>query len=72
MNYNEKEPLTLEKDNEDQIKFYLSYPKLPVLDMKWKNHDINVAEWANIPNLGENVVLRPMVCYLQLLNLIYL
>ena len=30
----EKELLTLEKDKEDQIKYYLSYPKPPVLDMK--------------------------------------
>ena len=45
----EKEPLTLEKDKEDQSKYYLSYPKPPVLDMKWENHDINVVEWVNIP-----------------------
>ena len=45
----EKEPLTLEKDNEDQSNYYLSYPKPAVLDMKWENHDINVVEWANIP-----------------------
>ena len=44
-----KEPLTLEKNNEDQSKYYLSYPKAPVLDMKWENHDINVVEWENIP-----------------------
>ena len=30
----EKEPLTLEKDKEDQSKDYLSFPKPPVLDMK--------------------------------------
>ena len=40
----EKEPLTLEKDKEDQSKYYLSYPKTPVLDMKWENRDIKVAE----------------------------
>ena len=28
---------------------YLSYSKSSVLDMKWKNHEINVAELANIP-----------------------
>ena len=44
----EKESFTLEKDNEEQSKYYLSYPKPPVLDMKWENHDINVVEWANI------------------------
>ena len=46
----EKEPLILENDKEDQSKYYLSYPKPPVLGMKWKNHDINVVECANIPN----------------------
>ena len=40
--------MTLEKDNEDQSKYYLSYPKPSVLDMKWENHDTDVAEWANI------------------------
>ena len=47
----EKELLTLEKDKEDQSKYYLSYPKPPVLDIKWANRDINVVEWANIPSL---------------------
>ena len=65
----EKEPLTLEKDNEGQSKYYLSYSKPSVLDMKWENHDINVVAWANTPKfpplltewaLGEKVVLRPM------------
>ena len=41
--------MTLEKDKEDQSKYYLSYPKPSVLDMKWENRDINVVEWANIP-----------------------
>ena len=45
----EKEPLTLEKDKEEQSKYYLSCPKPLVLDMKWENHDINVVEQANIP-----------------------
>ena len=40
----EKELLTLEKDKEDQSKYYLSYPKPPVLDMKWANCDINVVK----------------------------
>ena len=38
----EKEPLTLEKDMEDQSKYFLSYPKSPVLDMKWANHNIDL------------------------------
>ena len=33
----EKEPLAPEKDKEVQSKYYLSYPKPPVLDMKSKN-----------------------------------
>ena len=44
----EKEPLTLEKDQEDQSKYYPSYQKPPVLGMIWANRDINVVEWANI------------------------
>ena len=42
-----KEPLTLEKDKEDQSKYYLSYPRPSVLNMKQKNRDINVVEQAN-------------------------
>ena len=45
----EKELSTLEKDKEDQSRHCLIYPKLPVLDMKWEYHDINVVEWTNIP-----------------------
>ena len=41
--------MTLEKDKEDQSKYYLSYLKPPVLYMKWENRDINVTEWANFP-----------------------
>ena len=48
----EKEPLTLKKDKVDQSKYYLSCPKLPVSDMKSENRDINVVEWANIPNFS--------------------
>ena len=45
----EKEPLALEKDNDEQSKHYFSYHKSHVLDMKWENHDINAVEWADIP-----------------------
>ena len=62
----EKEPLTLEKDKEDQSKYYLSYPKLPVLDMKSETRDINVVEWANIPNFS---ALDNLVTPLRLLAL---
>ena len=44
-----KEPLTLEKDKIDQSKYHLSCLKPPVTDMKWKNRDIDVIEWANSP-----------------------
>ena len=44
--------MTLEKDKEDQSKYYLSYPKPPVLDIKWANRDINVVEWANITHVS--------------------
>ena len=44
-----KEPLTLEKDKIDQSKYRLSCLKPPVTDMKWKNRDIDVIEWANSP-----------------------
>ena len=49
----EKEPSTRVKDKKDQIKDYFIYPKPPVLDMKWENRDINVAEWANIPKFSK-------------------
>ena len=48
----EKEPLALEKDNDEQSKYYFSYHKPHVLDMKWENHDINAVEWADIPKLS--------------------
>ena len=31
----EKEPVALEKDKKDQTKYYLSYQKPSVLDIKW-------------------------------------
>ena len=45
----EKEPLALDKDKKDQSKYYLSYSKPPVLDMKWENRDAIVVERAKIP-----------------------
>ena len=60
--------MTLEKDKEDQSKYYLSYPKLPVLDMKSANRDINVAEWANYPNVS---ALDDLVTPLRLLELFF-
>ena len=41
--------MALEKDKEDQTKYYLSSTEPSVLDIKWENRDINVVEWANIP-----------------------
>ena len=60
--------MTLEKDKEDQSKYYLSYPKPPVLDIKWANRDINVEEWANIPKFS---VLDDLVTPLRLLELFF-
>ena len=60
--------MTLEKDTEDQSKYYLSYPKPLVLDMKWANHDINVAEWTNIPKFS---ALDVLVTPLRLLELFF-
>ena len=60
--------MTLEKDKEDQSKYYLSYPKPPVLDMKWANRDINVVEWANIPKFS---ALDDLVTPLRLLELFF-
>ena len=64
----EKQPLTLEEYNEEQSKCYLSYPKPPVLDMKWANCDINFAEWANIPKFS---TLDDIVTHLRLLELFF-
>ena len=58
--------MTLEKDKEDSIKYYLSYPKPPVLEMKWANCDINVVECANIPNVSALVNLVTPVRLLEL------
>ena len=52
--------MTLEKNKEDQRKYYLSYPKPPVLDMKWANRDIDVVVWANIPKFS---ALNNLVAY---------
>ena len=60
--------MTLEKDKEDQSKYYLSYPKLPVLDIKWANRDINVVEWASIPNVS---TLDALMTLLRLLELFF-
>ena len=61
--------MTLEKDKEDQSKYYLSYPKPPVLDIKWANRDINVVEWANIPKFS---ALDDLVTPLRLLESFFL
>ena len=60
------EPLTLEKEKEDQSKYYLRYPKSSVLDMKSANRDINVVEWANVSNISS---LDNLVTPIRLLQL---
>ena len=60
--------MTLEKNKKGQSKYYLSYPKPPVLDMKLANRDINVLEWANIPKFSK---LDNIVIPLRLLELVF-
>ena len=60
--------MTLEKDEEDQSNYYLSYLKPPVLDMKSANRDINVVEWANISNF---IALDDLENPLRLLELFF-
>ena len=60
--------MTLEKDKEDQSKYYLSYLKPPVLDMKWVNRDINIVEWASIPKFS---ALDDLVTSLRRLELFF-
>ena len=49
------------KDKEDLSKNYLSYSKLPVLDMKWENCDINVVDQTNISNFSKiGYVMTPL------------
>ena len=57
----EKEPLTPEKGK--------SYPKPPVLNMKWANCNINVVEWANIPKF---IALDDLVTLVRLLELFFM
>ena len=60
--------MTIEKDKEDQSKFYLSYPNPRVLDMKWKNRDIIVANRGNIPEFSK---VDDIVTSLRLLKLFF-
>ena len=45
--------MTIEKDKEDQHKFYASYPNPHVLDMKWQNCDIIVAKAGHFPKFSK-------------------
>ena len=63
-----KKPSTLEKDKEDHSKYYLSYPKPPVLDMKWETRDIDVVERANTERFSK---LDNKVTPLRLLKLFF-
>ena len=60
--------MTLEKDKEDQTKYYVSYPKSPVLDIKWANRDVNVVDWENIRKFS---LLDDLVAPLRLLELVF-
>ena len=59
---------TLEKDKEGQSKYDLSYPKPPVLDVKWETRDIDVVERANTGKVSK---LRNIVIPLRLLELFF-
>ena len=48
------------------MQIYVSYPKRPVLDMKWENHDINVVEQANIPKFSKVDNIGTPVRYFEL------
>ena len=61
--------MTLENDKEEQSKYYLSYPKSLVFDMKEANCDINVVEWTNIPKFSG---LDDLVTRLGLLELFFM
>ena len=61
--------MTLEKDKEDQSKYYLSYPKPPVLDVTWKTVKLMLQNEETFQSfsstkwrLGGNVALRLMKC----------
>ena len=60
--------MAVEKDKEDESKYYFSYPKPPILDMKWENRDINVVECVNIPKFSK---LDDIVTPLRLLKLFF-
>ena len=60
--------MTLEKDKVDQTKYYVSYPKSPVLDIKWENRDVNVVDWENIRKFS---LLDDLVAPLRLLELFF-
>ena len=64
----EKEPLTLEKDKEGKNKYYLSYPRALILDVKLANRDINVVEWTKIPKFSK---VDDIVTPLRLLELLF-
>ena len=49
----EKGQSTLEKNQEDRSKYYLSYPKPPFLDMKQDDLDTNVVEQACTPKFSK-------------------
>ena len=63
-----KKPSTLEKDKEDHRKYYLSYPKPPVLDMEWETSDINVVERSNTEKFSK---IDNIVTALRLLELLF-
>ena len=54
--------MILEKDKENQSKYYLSYPKPPFLDMKWEVSLVAKVSFSAKWRLGKNTVLRLIEC----------
>ena len=61
--------MIFDKDRENQSKYYLCYPRLPVLDMKWENCSVNVAQRENISKFS---MLDDIVNSVRLLKLFFL
>ena len=63
-----KKPSTPQNDKEEHRKYYLNYPKPPVLDRKWETRDINVVERSNTEKFSK---IDNIVTALRLLKLLF-
>ena len=53
---NKSKQAAVEKDKKDQSKYYLSYPRPPVLDTKWENRNVNVVERQTLQSLVSQTI----------------